>query len=1163
MVRTRGGDAEVQSQFKSVFRRFDPTGEGRISRQQLSAVIRSLCINGDVPIVETNVDAVLREFDKNGDGHIDYGEFCQWIFGAEEAVSEAAESLATTWAASRIEAAAAAATNAKQAGPPPLIFVLAPPGDKACCCSGRYELARKEVRGRPAWKRADDAMLLHSEKVWTTSGVKHVWRVSSCSSGKPGKSLLWGDPAGSDEAMPHELLGPWRALAGKDSWREDSAISVSADAHRVVCPARQWRNNSAMGIFFRGGLLFCRVCVSETCALAIDPSRDGARLEAFQIVCSADWSTRVEATGGTSGYIDMLVPGSVLPVMRVERAGLGRFFAVEAVVGSNFTVVFDPSAMTVACLQESGGSAASINGMWNTEDGLCNIVEGAVHWFDGEISQVAMVSRGAGVVQWGDEEFQCQLESDGRLLWDDGNAWTRQALPKPWQRSWSADHDWWSYDVREQASGVHGIPLVEERAMSLQELRDLYFLIQERCVAQRWLDDHDQVLRADQVTLYHLNQELISPSTMRHCVRLRGLRRSSAWRVGEQVLQVEQGAKFNRVKVVALVVEEASACSDEVCVSVRRGRFKKLDNRYIEVGGEVVGQPRDIVIQNGISYKELVSPGPLKPTWFCSHWWGECVADFVIGCEEHATRRKLSGDAASYWVCAYANRQHDLGADIADSPDESSFRRAMLLADGVLAHLDAQATPFRRIWCCFELYRTLLDEEKLLDIISVADSQPRLLTIGPLPGEFSRQKTRREGHFPIELVCEGLHRRLEEGKASREIDKVRILNSMVGRLDSLDDASVLTDFEKHKHHYDRANNVLHAHFAVTVWPQAVERGSVQRMNLPSLLKRDVTRQSLALDFHDSEILTDGSLQEIADVLPSNLQRLNLVCSKCTQLSDAGVQALASKMPIGLRRTLLRFGHCSKLTNASALAIAGALPVGLEKLYLSFKECPSITDAGVCAIATMLPVTLTWLTLVFDDITPLTEVAIKDLAAHLPPGLERFELSLNGCDNVTDGGLSSLAEALPSSLTRLELYFANCKKLSDEALLAFAQHLPPNLEMFTFIANFCNRLGDAGLLALAPMLPRSLRRLEVRLRDCSLLTDAALEALWEHLPQSLLCLTVDLHGCRGLARAALCQLARRDLGGLKEFNLSLESTPLDCRFASAAELHQWLQSNNPI
>lgn len=67
----------------------------------------------------------------------------------------------------------------------------------------------------------------------------------------------------------------------------------------------------------------------------------------------------------------------------------------------------------------------------------------------------------------------------------------------------------------------------------------------------------------------------------------------------------------------------------------------------------------------------------------------------------HAHVRQLELNTA-FWVCAYANNQHHLEADVGENPRRSSFYRAMQRCEGVVLLLDDQATPFLRIWCCFE-----------------------------------------------------------------------------------------------------------------------------------------------------------------------------------------------------------------------------------------------------------------------------------------------------------------------------------------------------------------------------------------------------------------------------------------------------------------------------
>ena len=80
---------------------------------------------------------------------------------------------------------------------------------------------------------------------------------------------------------------------------------------------------------------------------------------------------------------------------------------------------------------------------------------------------------------------------------------------------------------------------------------------------------------------------------------------------------------------------------------------------------------------------------------FVSHAWLEPVCKFVACLKHHASLRELSEQTA-YWVCAYANNQHQLQAEICHNPRKTSFYRAIKSCAGVLLVLDQNATPFTR-----------------------------------------------------------------------------------------------------------------------------------------------------------------------------------------------------------------------------------------------------------------------------------------------------------------------------------------------------------------------------------------------------------------------------------------------------------------------------------
>jgi hypothetical protein len=104
------------------------------------------------------------------------------------------------------------------------------------------------------------------------------------------------------------------------------------------------------------------------------------------------------------------------------------------------------------------------------------------------------------------------------------------------------------------------------------------------------------------------------------------------------------------------------------------------------------------------SYVELVATGPQKPDYFISHWWGEPVEQVVACVETHAKDHGLDEDTVYYWVCAYANRQHDIEKEMGEGIADSPFKLALEACDyKVVSIVDPQAECFKRAWCALEI----------------------------------------------------------------------------------------------------------------------------------------------------------------------------------------------------------------------------------------------------------------------------------------------------------------------------------------------------------------------------------------------------------------------------------------------------------------------------
>lgn len=126
---------------------------------------------------------------------------------------------------------------------------------------------------------------------------------------------------------------------------------------------------------------------------------------------------------------------------------------------------------------------------------------------------------------------------------------------------------------------------------------------------------------------------------------------------------------------------------------------------------------------------ELMAEGEQPPDYFVSHYWGHSIIATLACLEVHSSDRGLErqfgsvdacyflmeghphylgGRSPRYWICAFANNQHNLAAEIADDLNQTSFFRAMRLSRGTVSIVDDKAIVYSRIWCVFELYSSIV-----------------------------------------------------------------------------------------------------------------------------------------------------------------------------------------------------------------------------------------------------------------------------------------------------------------------------------------------------------------------------------------------------------------------------------------------------------------------
>eukprot|EP00747_Dinoflagellata_sp_TGD_P109130 gnl/TRDRNA2_/TRDRNA2_170594_c0_seq10.p2 gnl/TRDRNA2_/TRDRNA2_170594_c0~~gnl/TRDRNA2_/TRDRNA2_170594_c0_seq10.p2 ORF type:complete len:104 (+),score=16.71 gnl/TRDRNA2_/TRDRNA2_170594_c0_seq10:495-806(+) len=101
---------------------------------------------------------------------------------------------------------------------------------------------------------------------------------------------------------------------------------------------------------------------------------------------------------------------------------------------------------------------------------------------------------------------------------------------------------------------------------------------------------------------------------------------------------------------------------------------------------------------------ELVADGPQDPNWFVSHWWGTPFADSISMLKYQVKIRQLTL-LTIYWMCTFANNQHNLSELAAADVLETPFAKAIMSESclGTIALMtEKTAMPFERVWCVLE-----------------------------------------------------------------------------------------------------------------------------------------------------------------------------------------------------------------------------------------------------------------------------------------------------------------------------------------------------------------------------------------------------------------------------------------------------------------------------
>jgi hypothetical protein len=309
------------------------------------------------------------------------------------------------------------------------------------------------------------------------------------------------------------------------------------------------------------------------------------------------------------------------------------------------------------------------------------------------------------------------------------------------------------------------------------------------------------------------------------------------------------------------------------------------------------------------------------------------VAKFIACLEQFiADHKHLCFDEHTpVWVCAYANNQHDVGAELSGSVLTSSFVRAIYMSDGTLTIADANGTVLTRAWCALEVYVSVEQRgaaylHNIYTAGAFEDLSGKPVGAMGLVSGFAKPdinvdegggvpffKALREKQFPALLVAKAERFDLQLAEASQEADKAAIMEA-VGA-----DARAL-------------NATLQVRFSIGLLPQMLEGGDPRLASFCTALKASVLR-ALSL-YSNRERVSAEAVRQVSDALPPSLVDL-----RAADIGNGAIGGVARLLARGQLQHL-QLSNCTLwAADASVLAAAlGERGVGLRELNLQCARC---------------------------------------------------------------------------------------------------------------------------------------------------------------------------------------------------------------------------------
>lgn len=405
---------------------------------------------------------------------------------------------------------------------------------------------------------------------------------------------------------------------------------------------------------------------------------------------------------------------------------------------------------------------------------------------------------------------------------------------------------------------------------------------------------------------------------------------------------------------------------------------------------------------------------------------------FVACIRRHSQDRDLTTESP-YWICAYANNQWDLNDALTDDPDTTSFRRALGKVEGTVAILDQGGIVFKRLWCGYEAYVSLVStvsSDFKYDIYTAVEGGGIGITDGfaATDGWYVKIKHQREAAFPLNLGAAALNVEVQKAESSVVEDRIHILNKIVG---STDLNAIVP--EEHQE-YEKLNGALHAQFAASLFRAALDAGDHDlKMRFLSKLPSGQMR-SLMLNFWQCANFTKEAAADLINCLPTTLLSLDLNFKEASARSIDVADALF-KWIEGQGSGLMSLNLHDNAMNPDSLQILVPVLHRLSRLGLGFN---GLGAEGALLLKDVLLHPDCQVTALNLNKNSIGGYRVKDTLHSTPDGANALAMALSGNHTLTSLSLrwnelavhmETIAAALLTNTT-LEKLDLNWNGLSD-------------------------------------------------------------------------------------------------------------------------------------